>query len=86
MKILKVIWKDSCNSHLNWTLSNELEQDDLSPIQIVSLGILIRDCSDYIVLAQNYGFKPEQMCSLMTIPRGCIKEIQELGELEKSNI
>lgn len=82
MKILKVIWKDSCSSHLNWTLSDELEQEDLSPIQIVSLGILIRDCNDYIVLAQNYGFRPEQMCSLMTIPRGCIKEIIELGELE----
>jgi hypothetical protein len=35
----------------------------------------------YIVVAQSYGKDPEQCCSLMSIPKGCIKELKDLEEL-----
>ena len=79
MKILKVRWIDSCASNLNWTLKDELD-GDIKPIEILSFGVLIQDSDDVITLAQNYGIDPEQYCSLMTIPKGCIKDVQIIEE------
>ena len=73
MEVLKVRWIDSCASNMNWTLLNEFD-GDIEPIKIVSYGVLIQETEDCITIAQNYGENPEQCCSLITIPKGCIKE------------
>ena len=73
MEVLKVRWIDSCASNMNWTLMNELD-GDIEPIKIISFGVLIQETEDCITIAQNYGENPEQCCSLITIPKGCIKE------------
>ena len=73
MEVLKIIWIDSCASNMNWTLMDELDED-IEPIKITSYGVLIQETEDCITIAQNYGENPNQCCSLMTIPKGCIKE------------
>ena len=73
MEVLKVRWIDSCASNMNWTLLDEFD-DDIESIKIVSYGVLIQETEDCITIAQNYGENPEQCCSLITIPKGCIKE------------
>lgn len=73
MKILKVEWIDSCASDLHWQLIEDLDEV-IEPINIISYGVLVRESKDSITIAQNYGLNPLQCCSLMTIPKGCIKK------------
>lgn len=77
MTPVKVEWIDSCASNKSWILLEELEED-IEPIFISTYGMLVKEEDSFIVVAQNYGTDPEQVCNLMTIPRGCIKSITEL--------
>lgn len=82
MEVLKIRWIDSCTSNMNWSLLNEFD-GDIEPIKIVSYGVLIQETEDCITIAQNYGEDPKQCCSLMTIPKGCIKEKVILEKTEE---
>ena len=73
MLVLKTKWIDSCASNTNWSLIDEFE-GDVEPIEIISYGILIQETNDCITTVQNYGLTLKQCCSLMIIPKGCIKE------------
>lgn len=82
MKIVKVTWIDSCASNLNWLMMDDVKNwTDVEPMLIYTYGALIQQDDNYVVIAQNYGKDPEQCCSLMSIPKGCIKELKELEEL-----
>ena len=72
MLVLKIEWIDSCASNMNWSFIDEFN-GDVEPIKIISYGVLIQETKDCITIAQNYGLNPKQCCSLMTIPKGCIK-------------
>lgn len=82
MKIVKVTWIDSTASNLNWLMIDDVKNwTDVEPILIYTYGALIQQDDIYVVIAQSYGKDPEQCCSLMSIPKGCIKELKELEEL-----
>lgn len=82
MKIVKVTWIDSTASNLSWLMMDDVKNGtDVEPILIYTYGALIQQDDNYVVIAQNYGKDPEQCCSLMSIPKGCIKELKELEEL-----
>ena len=72
MKVVKVLWIDSCNSNMNWTVVEDIE---VEPIYIVSFGVVVKDTDEFLAIAQNYGDDPEQYSNITTIPKGCIKEI-----------
>ena len=78
MKAVKIKWIDSCASNMGWTFPADLE-GEVQPIHIITYGVIVQDNDDTLVIAQNYGTDPEQFCSLMTIPKGCIKEIVEIN-------
>ena len=44
---------------------------------------MIQETNDCITIAQNYGINPKQCCSLMTIPKGCIKTKTVIETLEE---
>ena len=75
-KVVRIDWIDSCASDLNWVFVEEFNK--VEPIKITTYGVLFQETDDAITVAQNYGHNPEQVCSLMTIPRGCIKSIKEI--------
>ena len=81
MEVVKIEWIDSCASNLNWELAESFE-GDIEPIKIISYGVLIQETEDCITIAQNYGLNPRQCCSLMTIPKGCIKTRTIIETLE----
>lgn len=82
MKIVKVTWIDSTASNLNWLMMENIRNwGDIEPMIIYTYGALIQEDENYIVVAQNYGKDPEQCCSLMSIPKGCIKSLETLEEL-----
>lgn len=77
MRAVKVEWMDSCSSNTNWALLSEFEAE-IEPVYITSYGVIVQETDDFITIAQNYGINPEQVCNLMTIPKGCIKNSIEL--------
>ena len=82
MKIVKVEWIDSCGSNLSWLMMDDVRNwGDVEPITIFTYGALIQEDENYIVVAQNYGTNPEQCCSLMSIPKGCIIKITDIEEI-----
>lgn len=84
MKIVKVKWIDSCASNLNWIPKDNVDNwENIEPITIYTYGALVQEDENYIVVAQNYGINPEQLCSLMSIPKGCIKEIKEIEKFKE---
>lgn len=76
-RVVKIEWIDSCASDMSWVLLCELA-DNIEPIFIVSYGVVIRETDECITIAQNYSNNPEQVCSLMTIPKGCIKSVKDI--------
>ena len=83
MKVVRIDWIDSCASNFNWTFLKELE-GDVEPIAITTYGVVLQETDKVITVAQNYGYDPEQVCSLMTIPKGCIESIKEIDHIEQS--
>ena len=81
MKVVRIDWIDSCASKFNWTFSEDLKE--VEPITITTYGIVFQETDKVITVAQNYGYKPEQVCSLMTIPKGCIQSIKEIDHIEQ---
>ena len=86
MRIVKVEWIDSTASNLSWLMMEDVRKcGDVEPMTIYTYGALVQEDEDYIVVAQNYGFEPEQCCNLMSIPRGCIKQTRTIEELTYGN-
>ena len=80
MRVVKIEWIDSSASSLNWMFMDELPED-ITPIRIISYGVVVKENDTFIAIAQNYGFNPAQCCSLMTIPKGCIEKITDIEEI-----
>ena len=77
MKVVKVLWVDSCNSNMNWTVAEDIE---VEPMYINSFGVVVKDSDEFLAIAQNYGNDPEQYSNITTIPKGCIKEVFVIHE------
>lgn len=83
MEVKKIEWIDSCVSNTEWSLVKEFE-GEIEPIKIISYGVLIQETEDCITIAQNFGLNPAQCCSLMTIPKGCIKKITTIETISSN--
>lgn len=82
MRIVKVEWIDSTASNLSWLMMEDVRKwGDVEPMAICTYGALVQEDSHYIVVAQSYGKDPEQCCSLMSIPKGCIQKITNIETL-----
>lgn len=79
LEVKKVVRIDSCTSNSYWCFEDGVKEAE--PIEIISYGVLVKESDEYIVLAQNFGNNPRQVCNLMTIPKGCIEEIINLETL-----
>ena len=82
MRIVKVEWIDSTASNLSWLMMEDVRNwGDVEPMAIYTYGALVQEDKNYIVVAQSYGEDPEQCCSLMSIPKGCIRKITDIENL-----
>ncbi len=80
MKIerVEVTWVDSCEFG-GW---ESLEEGRTHiPGKAVTMGFLLEDAPDHINIVQTIGAIGGIM-GVLTIPRGCVQEIQSLGEVE----
>ena len=80
--VYRIDWIDSCASNLRWVSESDFVELDDEPIKIISYGVIIADNKDYIALAHNYGINPQQFCSVMSIPKGCIQSSKIIDTIE----
>lgn len=74
MKLVYVEWLDS-ESQDGW---HPIDGLDTSMTHINSVGYLIVDEPDRIVLGPNYDKKNHAVCQPITIPRCCIVKMEEI--------
>ena len=75
MKLVLIRWDDSSFSHGGWVDEDELKTLNVS--RGVSVGFVIEETKDKIVLVQNIG-ESKQRASAIAIPKSCIKRIWKL--------
>lgn len=72
-QIIKIEWLDSALDTNQWYLKEDIDKAELDATNAVTVGMIVKETDDYIVVAQNYGNNPPQYSGLITIPKGCIK-------------
>lgn len=81
MKLVKIEWLD----HVSFTEQiwrDDEEYEDLEPITVISVGQVLKETEDYIVLILcfhkgNDGYKNKYSGDIMILKK-CIKSIKEL--------
>lgn len=74
MKIAFVVWDDS-ESHDPWEDLLDLKGP---PAIVRSVGFLLEEHEEYVVIVQNHDIKNEKGSMTMTIPMSCVLEIHFL--------
>ena len=78
LKKVYVEWVDSARNN-DWNTVDEINfKTSFRPIEVETVGWLIHETDDYIVVAQSIGYEPEQFCGTMTIPKCSIKKIVDM--------
>jgi len=80
-KIVEVEWMDAQSGFGNAELVEDLIKD-FKPTTTFSVGYLLHDCKEYIILGFML-FGEEMVKHNQLIPRGMIKKIIKLKEVEK---
>lgn len=73
-----VEWRDSCSFGRQCWRSLEDTQEELKPSKIQSVGFLIADEKDRIVLTGHISDGDDESGGFV-IPRGCITKLTKLG-------
>ena len=80
MKIERIEWRDSFGCSPNW---GSLDKDMIKPLHCVSVGLVIHEDEDCVVVAphwteQHPGMDTQHYCGDMTIPTVSIVSRTEL--------
>ena len=68
-KKVYVEWVDSARNN-DWNITGEIDLDvDFKPIEVETIGWLVHETDNYIMVAQSIGYEPEQFCGSMIIPK-----------------
>jgi hypothetical protein len=71
--VVIVTWVDAATEN-GWTDTDEAH--DFVPPQCLTLGYLVADKPDHLVLAQSHG--GDEMGNRWTIPRGMVRDVRTL--------
>ena len=77
-KLYFVEWKDPTSTHNGWFELSESEIDKLLPAEVKSVGWVIRENKDFIVLASSLIEKDNCGSGDTTILRGLITNMVEI--------
>ena len=80
LQAVRITWLDSAEVQ-GWTVVDELPKTRYKKID--TLGWLVREDKNMVVVAAHYGYQPDQVCGAMFIPVVSIVEIEML-DLEKT--
>ena len=73
-----VSWIDTSSGHPGWQ-----EDVDLPPQPVVTVGFIVKETGEYLVLCQSMydQDEPEYYDSLISIPKGCVTSRTKLALL-----
>lgn len=74
-KKVYVEWVDSSRNN-DWNIINEIDFNlSFCPVNIETIGWLVHETDNYIVIAQSIGYEPEQFCGTITIPKCSVNKL-----------
>jgi len=76
--IVSVYWVDSCGFDSGWVNNDEL--DSLKPKEITTVGHLVRETNNYVLIAPTIG--DDQNFGSLCIPKCSVLKINILTESE----
>jgi len=80
MRKVLVKWVDAV-SHDNTVHIDEIK--DLLPMPVRTLGYLIREENEFVIVARDlFGVEDDHPSGLITIPRGCLVDMKDLDSGE----
>lgn len=84
MKLLLIEWLDSA-SFDSWTATDTLRK--LKPSACQTVGFLLSEDEDYIVLAGSYAANShnDSACGAMCIPKCCITSQREMTDAQSND-
>lgn len=74
MKVVHVEWVDS-ESSMGWESLAEIES---TPLIAHSVGFLLKECMDFVMLAHSYDFENEHYNGAIRIPKCSILKMSTL--------
>jgi hypothetical protein len=87
-RLVIIRWQDSRQPCGQWRYLSTLPEQ--KPVEVASVGWLVKDTAEVKVLAQNIGdlASPEnaQASGIMTIPTRCVLSIETLTEIDGPNV
>lgn len=73
-----VEWLDHCSHGRGWKEVKDLQENDWSPILVVSVGWVIKETKKYIVIIPHHDTTGGNCQGSMTIIKSCIKKRKRL--------
>lgn len=75
--LVEVIWDDASTLAGTWKSKEEFEKEPLTPQLMLSIGFLIKETDDYIVIAMDLDNEGGH-ASRSQIPKGMVKKMRVL--------
>ena len=76
-RLALLVWEDIAPHDGSWVQRKTVRPN---PAVMESVGWLIREDNQYVVLAQDFDHKDDMVAGLATYPRGCVKSLSIIGE------
>lgn len=80
MNVEHITWIDSASGLSTWSLLEDIDKADLEPTDISTVGFVIKETVEYIVVALNFGNNPPQYSNTITIPISAITSREKIFE------
>lgn len=75
--LVHLVWEDIAPHEGSWEARKKVKP---APAVMESVGWLIREDTQYVVMAMDYDLKDDMVAGLATYPRGCVRSLTIIGE------
>lgn len=75
-KLVQIVWEDIAPHEGSWISRTKVKPQ---PAVMESVGWLILNDPQYVILAQDYDHKDNMVAGVATYPKGCVRTINEIG-------
>jgi len=78
LKFIMIKWEDSAHISFGWSPLDNIKDQFVDKIHCISVGILLDETKDYIVIAQSGDVELTAVSNILKIPRNSIIKTKEL--------
>jgi hypothetical protein len=80
MRVVECVWWDA------WISTDDIKikkAEKLKPVKRSTVGYLIKDCEDWVILSTDRFYKGKEVSAPMVIPKGMILEYYEYADKDE---